>query len=493
MSDSEKRTLDNFSKREPYFKKIIYEMLKNNISPTKENIQNIIKKYNFKSPTLANRVEDYFEKNNVDNIKTLIINKYDSSNAKNELNVFFDEKKDKPVDKNSGSVNIENVSSLPISVVGMLKEYHETFKQLDSVIKDSDGYEDTIYQLLSAHILPASKEGRKIIENNHLDADIIIKYFDILDRITLGLSISENHDKIRKLINSLSDIEYDFITDLESEGLTLDDPEGQQMLSERCVRRELIEELYGLKKESENAKKVQQVQKKFEELNAFEKCLIEDLESEGLTLNDPEGQQMLSERCVRRDKILEYFKLRDGLKLDLSDLKDKTMEDTPQRNMGEENKGPVLPDYDENNINVVLPPDINKGNGPVLPEENNNVVLPPDISEGNGPVLPPDEEDKGPVLPSPEETPGPVLPPVTDEEKKTSENPFADYRMNDAYLTSLEDSYQRQLREQRAREQYESERKSRSFFARVKRFFGSKLGKRKDDPVRDFNRRTGRR
>ena len=317
-----KKIMSRYGKQDIFFKKVVYELLKSGDIVEQKDIFKKISELHLENVIgLKNKVYKFFvmcRKPNVYNIvKTEVIRRYEKNYSENEKN--FQSKLS--MMSTPPKVNIDNIEKLPISAVTILKDCRDEFANLDRHISSSKGYLSTVRELLSAHLLPNSPEGMKMIEDNHLDANLLIRYFDLLDRISIGLSISDNRADVRRLLNSLTDNEYDLICDLENENLTLESPEGIQMLEERTsVRKDKIEKIYELRQKVNNEMNRQNLQNVYNSLNDNEKGLVDDLLSENLTLKDSEGIQMLEERTsVRKEKIEKYFELRDKINQDIYD------------------------------------------------------------------------------------------------------------------------------------------------------------------------------
>ena len=251
---------------------------------------------------------------------------------------------------------VDEPTRMNVSAVEILRKYRDRFAELNNFINSEKKYFVVISKMLENKIFPESKEGQALLKSVGLREDIVKEYIDILNRITIALSINDNVKEITAFIRGLSNSEFEFIADLESENLTLDDQEGMQMLSERCVNRGKIEQFYKYLKENKIKEKRQlidlenkQLADMFNKLNIFEKSLIEDMIAETITCyfpDDPkkkpyfdqEGEMMLSERCVDRDNIIAYFKLREKIDQDIKDANDlgeslkpkKTEEKSPE-------------------------------------------------------------------------------------------------------------------------------------------------------------------
>ena len=109
-----------------------------------------------------------------------------------------------------------------------------------------------------------------------------------------------NEEKMR-LYNELDDYEKAFIDDSKAEGLEPGDPEFEQMLNERAISIDKIilyfDSLYDIDQK-----------KAFEELDDYGKMFIEDANSEWIEPGDPEFDQMINERTVNKQSILDYYK-----------------------------------------------------------------------------------------------------------------------------------------------------------------------------------------
>ena len=105
-----------------------------------------------------------------------------------------------------------------------------------------------------------------------------------------------------KLYNDLGEYERAFVDDAKAEGLEVGDNEFNQMINERVVDKQSIYLYYVLVEELK-------IKKAYADLDETEKMFVEDAKAEGLDPSDNEFNQMLSERTVNKQAILEYIKI----------------------------------------------------------------------------------------------------------------------------------------------------------------------------------------
>ena len=374
-----------FRRQEPDLKRMVYEILKNKINPTHRNIRELMKSLNIQKKKLHNKVYYFFQQlrglKYSDILAEEIIEEYEKTRVKPILPPISStgERVDKPV--------VDEPNRIPINTMSVLKECRDHFAELNKMINSEYNYRIVVSDLINKKIIPSSEEGMKIISENGLNQETIEEYFNLLNRITVALSIDKNEKEIETFIRGLSDTEFEFIADLESEGLTLNDPEGLQMLSERCVNKSHIEKFFmliGAAKIRDNAElfsdKGKKLQELFNSLNQYEQALIEDMMAEGLTPKDDDGLQMISERCVNKDNIINYFKLRDDLDIDIDDA--KTMADTPVL----ESPAPVASSPSEPASDPVAPeptePVVEEA--PIIEENRNDSINPNSVIDEMG-------------------------------------------------------------------------------------------------------------
>jgi len=317
-------------------------------------------------------------------------------------------------------------------------------------LSNSKKFNEVINHMISSNILPTSEEGKKIIEVSNLDKNGVIYYFSLLDRLTARLNYNENRNKMKKLMIELNDTEYDLIAELESECLTLDDQEGMQMLNQHCVRKNKIEAIYQLQKLDKEQRKKEELQSYFNSLNVLERYLIEDLNQESLTLDDQEGMQLLNERAVNKEKVIEYFKLRNEIDYNLLDMLDPITKDELTTHEREE-------DNEKKDTEELKASETEDLDNPITQKDEE--ALTTDEIEGDKEKKPQVEEEKKELTDA--------------ERRKRLEERFKNYTMNGAYLDSIDYEYQRMLREKAMKEAYEKENRKAKFFNRIKKHIPS--------------------
>jgi len=433
----------SYNRREPFFKKVVYEILKNNLDGSKENIEHVIKKFNIKGRYLSERVESFLkEVSNNKELQDAIINKYESHSVK--LDAEFEEKATR---KNTEKdIIIDKIDKLPLLSIDVLKTDYNHLEELSN----SKKFNEVINHMISSNILPTSEEGKKIIEVSNLDKNGVIYYFSLLDRLTARLNYNENRNKMKKLMIELNDTEYDLIAELESECLTLDDQEGMQMLNQHCVRKNKIEAIYQLQKLDKEQRKKEELQSYFNSLNVLERYLIEDLNQESLTLDDQEGMQLLNERAVNKEKVIEYFKLRNEIDYNLLDMLDPITKDELTTHEREE-------DNEKKDTEELKASETEDLDNPITQKDEE--ALTTDEIEGDKEKKPQVEEEKKELTDA--------------ERRKRLEERFKNYTMNGAYLDSIDYEYQRMLREKAMKEAYEKENRKAKFFNRIKKHIPS--------------------
>ena len=125
------------------------------------------------------------------------------------------------------------------------------------------------------------------------------------NNISLNNNLNEKYLEIKNsLFDELGQYEKEFINDMFANGLKPGDMELDQMFNERCVNKSSIYK-YLLKLES--IKQLSTYENLYNQLNDYEKEFIEDMMSENITINDSEFNQMVCERCVNKSRIINYF------------------------------------------------------------------------------------------------------------------------------------------------------------------------------------------
>ena len=109
----------------------------------------------------------------------------------------------------------------------------------------------------------------------------------------------------QELYNELDEFEKAFIDDAKAESLEPNDQEFDQMLNQRHINKDKVLEYF---KKVDEEKEQKHKQELWDNLNDFEKMFVDDAKAEGLAPGDSEFDQMLNERTgIDRDKIIGYF------------------------------------------------------------------------------------------------------------------------------------------------------------------------------------------
>ncbi|MBQ9023863.1 MAG: Rho termination factor N-terminal domain-containing protein, partial [Bacilli bacterium] len=228
------------------------------------------KKSNNKKLTKMNIVESYVKNNykNNNEIKdfiNLIKIREDKETIISELYEYILGTKDK--------ISEEEFLNELHNIFGISKKEEKTFKQEKT--KSSNPIKEKISE--------AEKQKRQRI------SEVNRKYLNIKN----------------ELFNELDEYEKAFVEDMHSEGLKPGDAELDQMFNERPVNKAKI---YKYLLEIEKNKILYTYEKSNASLDEYEKVFIEDMYSNNIKITDPEFNQMIFERCVDKDSIINYFK-----------------------------------------------------------------------------------------------------------------------------------------------------------------------------------------
>ncbi len=112
-----------------------------------------------------------------------------------------------------------------------------------------------------------------------------------------------NENKI-KLMDKLGDYERAFVEDATAEGLVPGDNEFNQMLNERTVNKDAVLNYY---KDVLDVKQLM-VWEYYDMLDEYEKMFVDDAKAEGLIPGDNEFNMMMGERTVNKERVFSYYK-----------------------------------------------------------------------------------------------------------------------------------------------------------------------------------------
>ena len=161
--------------------------------------------------------------------------------------------------------------------------------------KDANNEEEFLNVLSDALSIPRVKPNTKTVKPNSKTVKPVDK------KEEKEIRLNEKYASIKEeLFNNLGEYEKKFIEDMHAEGLEPGFPELDQMFAERSVNKAQIYK-YLL-----SVEKIKMLNA-YESLGEFEKMFIEDMNSECITRNDAEYDQMISERCVSKKAINRYI------------------------------------------------------------------------------------------------------------------------------------------------------------------------------------------
>lgn len=112
----------------------------------------------------------------------------------------------------------------------------------------------------------------------------------------------------KEAYNKLGEFEKMFVDDAKAECLVPGDNEFRQMLNERCVNKDQIMNYYKALVVSESIKNQDDILYLFVSLDDYERAFVEDAFAENLTEEDNEYRQMINERCVNKEGISKFMK-----------------------------------------------------------------------------------------------------------------------------------------------------------------------------------------
>ncbi len=237
----------------------------------------------------------------------------------------------------------------------------------------SDEFRALINRMLDEKVLPSDPKGAEIIRAAGLNGIRVAEYFNLLNQIAIQFDFKDREREMAQLLQRLNDSEIIFLCDLSRDGIEFGSDQYKEMLNNRLIRSDaIIQYLY-----DPNSVK----------LNESEVEFINELATRGIRSRNAEFEKLLKNRIIRPEMLQKYFDILHQIKNTVEDSKGPLVEERHDEQVVEnaptepvidntpvvENK-PLEPTEEPEVENVPTEPVVE--NTPIEPTVRNNNIRP---------------------------------------------------------------------------------------------------------------------